>query len=70
MQEARNMPVEATTREHGYIKEGVNEKLRNRLRRIEGQVRAIQRMLDEEVYCVDILTQIGRRFQDVETVLC
>jgi CsoR family transcriptional regulator, copper-sensing transcriptional repressor len=31
---------------------------RTRLRRIEGQVRGLQRMVDEEEYCVDILTQI------------
>ncbi len=30
-----------------------------RLRRIEGQVRGIQRMIDEDKYCVDILTQIN-----------
>jgi DNA-binding FrmR family transcriptional regulator len=57
--QARNKTVEAVTREHGYIKEGDKEKLHNRLRRIEGQVRGIQRMVEEEAYCVDILTQIG-----------
>ncbi|MGH8986259.1 MAG: metal-sensitive transcriptional regulator [Acidimicrobiia bacterium] len=31
---------------------------RNRLRRIEGQVRGLQRMVDEDEYCVDVLTQI------------
>ncbi len=30
-----------------------------RLRRIEGQVRGIQRMVDEDVYCIDVLTQIA-----------
>ncbi len=35
---------------HGYIKEGDKEKLRNRLRRIEGQVRGVQRMVEEEAY--------------------
>ena len=59
MQETRNTPVEASTKEHGYLREGDKEKLQNRLRRIEGQVRGIQRMVEEEVYCVDILTQIG-----------
>ena len=32
---------------------------RKRLSRIEGQVRGLQRMIDEDVYCVDILTQIA-----------
>lgn len=31
----------------------------NRLSRIEGQVRGIRRMLDEDCYCVDILTQVS-----------
>ena len=30
----------------------------NRLRRIEGQVRGLQRMIDEDRYCIDVLTQI------------
>jgi CsoR family transcriptional regulator, copper-sensing transcriptional repressor len=40
----------------GYY-EGKDE-LRARLRRIEGQVRGLQRMVDDDVYCIDILTQI------------
>ncbi|MBX6353907.1 MAG: metal-sensitive transcriptional regulator [Thermoflavifilum sp.] len=35
------------------------EDLLRRLRRIEGQVRGIQRMIDEDRYCVDILVQIS-----------
>jgi len=33
--------------------------VRNRLRRIEGQVRGLQRMVEEDAYCVDILTQVA-----------
>jgi len=33
--------------------------LLNRLRRIEGQVRGLQRMIDEDVYCIDVLTQVN-----------
>jgi DNA-binding FrmR family transcriptional regulator len=33
--------------------------LQDRLRRIEGQVRGIQRMVDEDQYCIDILTQVN-----------
>ena len=33
--------------------------LRARLRRIEGQVRGLQRMIDEDQYCIDILTQLN-----------
>jgi CsoR family transcriptional regulator, copper-sensing transcriptional repressor len=30
-----------------------------RLRRIEGQVRGLQKMVDEDRYCIDVLTQVG-----------
>ncbi len=43
--------------EPGYI--GEKEKVRNRLRRIAGQVGGLERMVDEDRYCVDILTQIS-----------
>jgi DNA-binding FrmR family transcriptional regulator len=33
--------------------------LQTRLRRIEGQVRGLQRMIDEEQYCIDVLTQVN-----------
>ena len=32
---------------------------RTRLRRIEGQVRGLQRMVDDDEYCIDVLTQIA-----------
>ena len=33
--------------------------IHNRLRRIEGQVRGLQRMVDEDAYCIDVLTQVA-----------
>jgi CsoR family transcriptional regulator, copper-sensing transcriptional repressor len=41
----------------GYIDD--KDKLRNRLRRISGQVGGLERMVEEERYCIDILTQIS-----------
>jgi DNA-binding FrmR family transcriptional regulator len=35
------------------------EDLLGRLRRVEGQVRGVQKMVDRDVYCIDILTQIA-----------
>jgi CsoR family transcriptional regulator, copper-sensing transcriptional repressor len=35
------------------------EDVRARLSRIEGQVRGIQRMVDEDRYCIDVLTQVN-----------
>lgn len=41
------------------LKNDEKAKLKNRLRRIAGQVAAVERMLDDDAYCVDILTQIA-----------
>ena len=43
--------------EHGYAKD--KEALVKRLHRIEGQVRGIERMVEDDRYCIDILTQIS-----------
>ena len=53
---------------HGYIKAKDKELLENRLKRIEGQVRGVQRMIDEEAYCVDILTQVASVVSALEKV--
>ncbi|MEU6315563.1 metal-sensitive transcriptional regulator [Streptomyces sp. NPDC047014] len=42
---------------HGYHHQK-DEHLK-RLRRIEGQIRGLQRLVDEDVYCIDILTQVS-----------
>ena len=42
---------------HGYTAR--KDAHHKRLRRIEGQVRGLQRMLDEDKYCIDILTQVS-----------
>jgi CsoR family transcriptional regulator, copper-sensing transcriptional repressor len=52
--------VSATTDEHvhhGYHAE--KHALIKRLHRIEGQVRGIEKMIDDDRYCIDVLTQIG-----------
>lgn len=41
----------------GYT--ATKDQLQKRLRRIEGQVRGIQGMVEEDRYCIDVLTQIG-----------
>ncbi|HVD69981.1 MAG TPA: metal-sensitive transcriptional regulator [Actinomycetota bacterium] len=42
---------------YGYAEH--KKDLLDRLRRIEGQVRGLQRMVDEDQYCIDILTQVN-----------
>jgi CsoR family transcriptional regulator, copper-sensing transcriptional repressor len=51
------MSTEQTTPVRGYT--ATKEQLQARLRRIEGQVRGIQKMVDEDRYCIDVLTQIS-----------
>ncbi len=55
---------------HGYIDN--KDQYLQRMKRIEGQARGIARMIDEEKYCIDILTQISaltRAIQGVATGL-
>ncbi|MBA2475361.1 MAG: metal-sensitive transcriptional regulator [Actinobacteria bacterium] len=51
------MATAAESTLHGYSAD--KEQLLKRLARIEGQVRGIARMIDEDRYCIDILTQLG-----------
>lgn len=51
---------------HGYIQD--KPRYLNRLKRIEGQARGISRMIDEDVYCIDILTQISALDSALENV--
>ena len=44
---------------HGYVRSDHKEALVRRLKRAEGQVRGLQQMVEEERYCIDILTQIS-----------
>ena len=39
-----------------------------RLRRIEGQVRGVQRMVDDDAYCIDVLTQISAATKALQAV--
>ncbi len=52
--------------ERGYIN-GKEDYLR-RLRRIEGQARGLQRMVEEEKYCIDILTQVSAMTKALQSV--
>jgi len=51
---------------HGYI-DNKDDYLK-RLRRIEGQARGLQRMVEEEKYCIDILTQVSAVTKALQSV--
>ncbi|MCX6396355.1 MAG: metal-sensitive transcriptional regulator [Propionibacteriales bacterium] len=54
--------------EHSYLASGNKDAYLKRLRRIEGQARGLQRMVDEEAYCIDILTQVSAMTKALQAV--
>jgi DNA-binding FrmR family transcriptional regulator len=51
---------------HGYTAN--KDDYLKRLRRIEGQVRGLQRMVDEDSYCIDIITQVAAATKALQSV--
>ena len=51
---------------HGYIHR--KDEYLKRLRRIEGQARGLQRMVEDEKYCIDILTQVSAMTKALQAV--
>jgi CsoR family transcriptional regulator, copper-sensing transcriptional repressor len=58
--------TEPTAAHHGYISS--KDAYLRRLRRIEGQARGLQRMVEEEKYCIDILTQVSAMTKALQSV--
>lgn len=50
----------------GYTKD--KQKILTRLRRVEGQVRGVQKMVEEDRYCIDVLTQVNATRAALESV--
>lgn len=59
-------PAEATEHQHGYIHR--KDDYLKRLRRIEGQARGLQNMVEQEKYCIDILTQVSAMTKALQSV--
>jgi DNA-binding FrmR family transcriptional regulator len=51
---------------NGYA--GNKDDYLRRLRRIEGQIRGLQKMIDEDKYCIDILTQVSAATKALQSV--
>jgi DNA-binding FrmR family transcriptional regulator len=51
---------------HGYTQD--KDAYLRRLRRIEGQVRGLQRMVEDDTYCIDVLTQISAATRALQAV--
>ncbi len=54
--------------QHSYIANNTKNDYLKRLRRIEGQARGLQRMVEEEQYCIDILTQVSSMTKALQSV--
>ena len=58
-----------TRPEHAHaVDPDLKEQARVRLRRIEGQVRGVQKMIEEERYCADVLVQISAIHESLRSV--
>ncbi|MGH3413728.1 MAG: metal-sensitive transcriptional regulator [Marmoricola sp.] len=53
---------------YGYIAGEHKDAYAKRLRRIEGQVRGLRRMVEDEEYCIDILTQVSAATRALQAV--
>ena len=59
---------DAGGRKAAGVDAGIKDRNQKRLRRIEGQVRGIQKMVDEDRYCADIMTQISAVHEALRSV--
>ena len=59
-------PSESAPVQRGYSMDKAD--YQKRLKRIEGQVRGLQRMVDEDVYCIDIITQVSAVTKALQSV--
>lgn len=68
MTESQPAAEQTPAHEHSYIHNNSKGDYLKRLRRIEGQARGLQRMVEEEQYCIDILTQVSAMTKALQSV--
>jgi len=68
MTDTRPTVHQSTEHQHSYIANNTKGDYLKRLRRIEGQARGLQRMVEEEQYCIDILTQVSAMTKALQSV--
>ena len=66
MSQSTQSPPQHGDAGYGYL--GSKDDYLKRLRRIEGQARGLQRMVEEEKYCIDILTQVSAMTKALQSV--
>lgn len=50
------------------MREDIKKQVQNRLRRIEGQIRGLQKMVEKDTYCIDVITQTSAVKQALSSV--
>ena len=68
MTETKPAAEQQLPHQHSYIHNNTKDSYLKRLRRIEGQARGLQRMVEEEQYCIDILTQVSAMTNALQSV--
>ena len=68
MTETKPAAEQQPAHQHSYIHNNTKDGYLKRLRRIEGQARGLQRMVEEEQYCIDILTQVSAMTKALQSV--
>lgn len=68
MSSARSAGEQQGPNQPGYLVNNTKADYLKRLRRIEGQARGLQRMVEEEQYCIDILTQVSAMTKALQSV--
>ena len=59
MDQAQNTPSQNPKKKHHHPDNGSKSEVIKRLNRIEGQIRGIKKMVEDDVYCMDILNQMS-----------
>lgn len=63
--------VSCTSAGRSAVRRGYSDRkdeVQKRLRRVEGQIRGLQRMVEEDVYCIDVLTQVSAATKALQSV--
>lgn len=64
----RNKPRHDSSAHAAHVDAAVKDNMQLRLRRVEGQVRGVQKMVEEERYCPDVLTQMSAIHESLRSV--
>ena len=68
MTETKPAAEQQPAHQHSYIHNNTKDGYLKRLRRVEGQIRGLQRMVEDDTYCIDVLTQVAAATKALQSV--